>query len=156
MRISSVDNGVLYNRGHNTFSRKHSQTPTFQADYSDKPVPPVGKAVAAASFLALILSMVGVSKCDNGVNDDMPEQVFEIIPDTMKHSNYQPVEEVPKKVAIIRVSDPDTVRLDTLSVSSDMPEYSIVVSGDSILNTDTVLIASKHRVNHLVSVHQSE
>ena len=162
MRISAISGEMFYSRASKNVSVRRSQNPSFQADYGDKPFPPVGKAVAAASALALLATMVSVSKCDNDVYND-PEPAFEIIPDTLERSNYhQPIdneEPEPKKIVNVRAVETNTTPVDSLSQDSVKVLDSLGITKDSIYklisNGDTVIIEPVPSAGHVDSMHKS-
>lgn len=162
MRISAISGEMFYSRASKNVSVRRSQNPSFQADYGDKPVPPVGKAVAAASALALLATMASVSKCDNDVYNDS-EPAFEILPDTLERSNYhQPIDNEdtePKKIVKIRADEPDTTMIDSLSQDSIIGIDSLGIAKDSIYklipNGDTVIIEPVPSAGHVDSMHKS-
>lgn len=168
MRITAINGEVFNNRRNIISSRKKSVSTynqSFQADYSDKPVPPVGKAVAAASVLALLAAMTGVSKCDNDENvynnDDVREQVFELVPDELEHSSYKPVsdeEDIPQMNDNLGQVD-EPVLVDTLSQDSIAINDSIgQISKDSVYkffpNGDTVIVTPIRDSSHTDSTHR--
>lgn len=159
MRITAINGGMFFNRTcKNTLSNR---TPSFQADYDNKPVPPQGKVVAAASVLALLAAMTNVSKCDNDVYND-PEPAFEILSDTLERSNYhQPMENedtMPKKTVNVRAVETNTTPVDSLSQDSVKVIDSLGITKDSIYklisNGDSVIIEPVSRADYVDSMHK--
>lgn len=83
MNINPIGHNYSISSYHKTNCKKQS-APSFKADYSDKPVPPAGKAVAAASALALISGAIYHGVNEFGPKDEPQkpgiEYVFNAVP----------------------------------------------------------------------------
>lgn len=145
MKINPI-NQIGYQSNFYTKNNTNKKIPTFQADYDNKPVPPIGKAVAAASVVALISAMTYTTKYDMEKDKQIPdlEQGY----DEVSSSSYQPKtykEEpeilTPEKNQIMA----DTTSKDTTSHIKDLTikqedintlinegNYKIIAKGDTI------------------------
>lgn len=145
MKINPI-NQIGYQSNFYTKNNTNKKIPTFQADYDNKPVPPIGKAVAAASVVALISAMTYTTKYDMEKDKQIPdlEQGY----DEVSSSSYQPKtykEEpeilTPEKTQIMA----DTTSKDTTSHIKDLTikqedintlinegNYKIIAKGDTI------------------------
>ena len=72
MKINPI-NQIGYQPNFYTKNNTNKKIPTFQADYDNKPVPPIGKAVAAASVVALISAMTYTTKYDMEKDKQIPD-----------------------------------------------------------------------------------
>ena len=153
MKISSIGVNNLQPSFY-TMGKTKRKAPSFQADYDNRPVPPIGKAFAAASAIALISSMIYTSRCDNDDDIKNAEPTTEIFDDTLSHSEYHPIvyaepiidEPAPKpKPALADTIPTDTVQQDTTQHAKDSTiksddvndlihngKYKIVAKGDTI------------------------
>lgn len=145
MKINPI-NQIGYQSNFYTKNNTNKKIPTFQADYDNKPVPPIGKAVAAASVVALISAMTYTTKYDMEKDKQIPD--LEQRYDEVSSSSYQPKtykEEpeilTPEKNQIMA----DTTSKDTTSHIKDLTikqedintlinegNYKIIAKGDTI------------------------
>ena len=145
MKINPI-NQIGYQPNFYTKNNTNKKIPTFQADYDNKPVPPIGKAVAAASVVALISAMTYTTKYDMEKDKQIPD--LEQRYDEVSSSSYQPKtykEEpeilTPEKNQIMA----DTTSKDTTSHIKDLTikqedlnnlinegNYKIIAKGDTI------------------------
>ena len=145
MKINPI-NQIGYQSNFYTKNNTNKKIPTFQADYDNKPVPPIGKAVAAASVVALISAMTYTTKYDMEKDKQIPD--LEQRYDEVSSSSYQPTtykEEpeilTPEKNQIMA----DTTSKDTTSHIKDLTikqedlntlinegNYKIIAKGDTI------------------------
>lgn len=145
MKINPI-NQIGYQSNFYTKNNTNKKIPTFQADYDNKPVPPIGKAVAAASVVALISAMTYSTKYDMEKDKQIPD--LEQRYDEVSSSSYQPKtykEEpeilTPEKTQIMA----DTTSKDTTSHIKDLTikqedintlinegNYKIIAKGDTI------------------------
>lgn len=151
MKINPI-NQIGYQSNFYTKNNANKKIPTFQADYDNKPVPPIGKAVAAASVVALISAMTYTTKYDMEKDKQIPD--LEQRYDEVSSSSYQPktYKEEPEILTPEKKQKPeknqimaDTTSKDTTSHIKDLTikqedlntlinegNYKIIAKGDTI------------------------
>lgn len=123
MKINPTCQNIYSTNYNRSNLHKKQAAPSFKADYSDKPVPPAGKAIAAASAIALLTGAIYHGVDEFGPHDDDSTQnsieyVFGETPynnedlEDVDTADFRAIVEKHNKL----VTKPDTT--DTISVDS--------------------------------------